>query len=71
VLLADDGTPMPLNFNLGQEYKAKSALAGGTLPYRAPEYLIGYQQNNARSEPHQDVYALGVILWEMLIGKHP
>jgi serine/threonine protein kinase len=38
----------------------------GSLPYMAPEHL-------AAAEPTVlfDVYALGVTLWEMLVGVHP
>jgi serine/threonine protein kinase/lipoprotein NlpI len=71
VLLADDGTPMLLDFNLAQEYGAEAALTGGTLPYMAPEYLAGVRQQTARSEPSHDVYALGLILWELLSGRRP
>src|SRR5262249_58143462 len=71
VLLADDGTPMLLDFNLAQEYGAAAALAGGTLPYMAPEYLARLGRDTPRSEPRHDVYALGLILWEMLAGQFP
>ena len=38
----------------------------GTLPYMAPEQLLG-QPADARS----DLWALGVVLYELLSGKHP
>lgn len=39
---------------------------GGSLPYAAPEQTSG--QHNA---PPADVYALGLVLWEMLHGALP
>lgn len=38
----------------------------GTMPYMAPEQLSG-----APSTPQFDVYALGLVLWQMLAGRHP
>lgn len=40
--------------------------AGGTLSYAAPERMSG-----DRSSPEADVYALGLILWELLHGELP
>ena len=38
----------------------------GTLPYMSPEQL-GADDVDHRS----DVWALGIIIWEMLVGRHP
>ena len=38
----------------------------GTLAYISPERLRG-----AEAEPASDVWAVGVLLWEALAGKHP
>ncbi|WP_371865761.1 serine/threonine protein kinase [Dictyobacter kobayashii] len=39
--------------------------AGGTLPYMAPEQLRG------RAEPASDIFALGVILYQLCTGRLP
>jgi serine/threonine protein kinase/WD40 repeat protein len=40
----------------------------GTLPYMSPEQVSG---NNAEIDTRSDVYAIGVILYEVLAGSHP
>lgn len=42
--------------------------SSGTLKYMSPEVLSGSQKGNT---PGVDIWALGVILYYMLIGKQP
>ncbi len=37
------------------------------LPYCSPEYMDGYKLLDVSS----DIYSLGIIMYEMLVGKHP
>src|SRR5262249_14416532 len=70
VLLTDDGTPMLLDFNLGQDVKSGGeAFIGGTLPYAAPEQLRAFQTNAGGVDARADVYSLGVLLHELLTGR--
>ncbi len=90
ILIAGDGTPMLLDFNLsapteiateacpqGQsgEPVVHRALLGGTLPYMAPEHLDAIDPEGSTSpdavEERSDIYALGLILFEMISGNHP
>jgi serine/threonine protein kinase/Tfp pilus assembly protein PilF len=73
ILVTDDGQPMILDFNLSDDVLSgsdRSLLIGGTIPYMAPEHLravAGRGQVDERS----DVYAVGVILFQMLTGQLP
>ena len=75
VLLTDDGRPMLLDFNLAEDTKlrgsAERAMIGGTLPYMAPEQLTAFRAAHGLLDGRCDLYGLGVILFELLTGKHP
>src|SRR4051794_1807716 len=69
VLLAD-GRAKLLDFGLAQMAEAETLTAQGdvpgTLAYISPERLSG-----GESTPAADVWAIGVMLWESLAGRHP
>jgi serine/threonine protein kinase/tetratricopeptide (TPR) repeat protein len=75
VLLTDDGRPMLLDFNLAEDVKqrhlAERASIGGTLPYMGPEHIEAYRTGTGRLDERCDLYSLGVILFELLTGRHP
>ncbi|HWE40154.1 MAG TPA: protein kinase [Isosphaeraceae bacterium] len=79
ILITADGTPMLLDFNLAAavdvEGDGDRALVGGTLPYMAPEHLDAFNPRGATPptavDERSDIYALGLILFEMLAGRHP
>ena len=75
VLLTDDGRPMLLDFNLAEDTKlrggAERAMIGGTLPYMAPEQLAAFRSASGTLDARCDLYGLGVILFELLTGRHP
>ncbi len=74
VLLTEEGQPMLLDFNLAQDVRetgAAGARVGGTLPYMAPEHLAAYQGKPVDVDARGDLYALGVILYELLTRRQP
>jgi serine/threonine protein kinase/tetratricopeptide (TPR) repeat protein len=75
ILLTDEGEPMLLDFNLSEDTKLRSgasaALVGGTLPYMAPEHLDAFQGGRRPVDACSDLYAFGVIFYELLTGRHP
>ncbi len=74
VLLCDDGQPMLLDFNLAQDTKSQPSFAiaqmGGTPPYMAPEQLIAYRDGDGEVDARGDIYALGLIVYHLLTGRH-
>jgi eukaryotic-like serine/threonine-protein kinase len=75
VLIADDGAPMLLDFNLAshsrQGDQPRGPSPGGTLPYMAPEQLDAFLGNPRAIDARADLYALGVILFQLLTGRMP
>jgi serine/threonine protein kinase/predicted Zn-dependent protease len=74
ILLTDDGQPMLLDFNLAANLnvaKGRRVKLGGTFPYMAPEQLEAMQSGARTVDARSDLYSLGVILFELLTGRHP
>jgi serine/threonine protein kinase/predicted Zn-dependent protease len=74
ILLSDEGQPMLLDFNLSADtkrHRASAARIGGTLAYMAAEHLEAFQGGIRPVDGRSDVYALGVILYELLTARVP
>jgi serine/threonine protein kinase len=69
VLLTDDGRAMLLDFNLAAD-AGEQASAGGTPRYMSPEQLAAFEAPTA-IDARADVYALGLVLHELLTGRLP
>jgi serine/threonine protein kinase/tetratricopeptide (TPR) repeat protein len=74
VLVSDEGQPMLLDFNLAvdtdRRVEGHTAVIGGTMPYMAPEHLHLFAGGTQPVDARSDLYSLGVILCELLTGKH-
>jgi serine/threonine protein kinase/Tfp pilus assembly protein PilF len=75
VLLTAQGKPMLLDFNLCQDARLGIQEMGGTIPYMSPEQLRAAAPdagpNPTTLDARSDLFSLGVILYELLSGRHP
>ncbi len=75
ILITKEGVPLLLDFNLSRRSNAGLGVVGGTLPYMAPEILIGFGSGGQNSSPEAaakaDLFSYGVVLYEVLTGKLP
>jgi serine/threonine protein kinase len=71
VLLDPSGKPLLLDFNLSDSER-ETAPIGATLRYAAPEQLRAFvNQHKGGMDGRTDLYALAVMLYELLGGVHP
>ncbi len=68
ILIRDDGVVKLTDFGLAEALGSGSvAGGGGTYPYMAPEDF----SENAASDYQADLWAVGVVLYELLTGRRP
>lgn len=75
VLLTPSAQPMLLDFNLSCNIHLDVGRVGGTLPYMPPEQIRDVHEQaespSGGADPRSDIFALGVILYELLTGRLP
>ncbi len=59
-----------LDFGLAKLTRAETLTSNGSV-FGTPRYMSPEQATGGNADPRSDVYALGVILFEMLTGKAP
>src|SRR5579872_2156061 len=79
VLVTADGAPKLADFNIGFSSKlagvTPAAYFGGTVSYMPPEQLEACNPSHERDpgslDGRSDLYALAVVMWELLTGARP
>jgi serine/threonine protein kinase/tetratricopeptide (TPR) repeat protein len=71
ILIRLDGEPALFDFNLSQGVDVQLTSVKGSLPYFAPEQLIGWADKRPCMSVSTDIYALGLVFFEFLTGRLP
>ena len=72
VLIREDGQPIILDFGLALTKDAKRVTyANLSTTAGTPDYMSPEQCEGQRGDVRSDIYALGVMLYELLAGKTP
>ncbi|MEO6203903.1 MAG: Stk1 family PASTA domain-containing Ser/Thr kinase [Mycobacteriales bacterium] len=71
VLLGDDGRVKVADFGLARAIETSNITATGGLLMGTVAYLAPEQVEHGTADPRTDVYAAGILLWEMLTGAPP
>jgi serine/threonine protein kinase len=79
ILLTAEGLPKLVDFNISYSSKLEgaspAAFFGGSIAYMAPEHLEAFSPFHDRKpgevDGRSDLYALGLVLWELLTGERP
>lgn len=73
ILVNSAGNPKLLDFGIAKVLDPEEGLEGGTrtAPWITPAYASPEQVRGERASTLSDVYALGILLYELLSGRRP
>ncbi len=70
VMINRDGQAVILDFGLVRDASSQRMTQAGAM-MGTPRYISPEQVSGGEAGPHSDLYALGVMLFEMLVGEPP
>jgi len=71
ILLDDEGNAYLSDFGIAKALDEGAGLTMTGVIVGTPAYITPEQAQSLAVSPQTDIYALGVVLYAMLIGKHP
>jgi serine/threonine protein kinase/Flp pilus assembly protein TadD len=74
VLVSPSGRPRLLDFNLSFSALTPRRFVGGTVAYMSPEQIRATVYKDGKPadlDARADIFSLGVVLYELLAGRHP
>jgi serine/threonine protein kinase/Tfp pilus assembly protein PilF len=70
IMIDRDGNARIMDFGIARSVKAKS-ITGANVMIGTPEYMSPEQVDGKEADTRSDIYALGIVLFEMLTGRLP
>jgi WD40 repeat protein len=71
ILFDEDGNAYLTDFGIAKDLRDDSNMTQADMVVGSPAYLSPEQIRTEEVTPRSDIYALGVLLYEMLTGQHP
>ena len=71
ILLDEDGNAYLSDFGIAKELGAENDITRTSAMLGTPAYISPEQVQGQQVSPQTDIYALGVLLYELLVGEHP
>ena len=71
ILLDEMGNGYLSDFGIAKDLRASQSLTGSGAVLGSPYYLTPEQLREETVTPQSDIYGLGFILYELLVGEHP
>jgi tetratricopeptide (TPR) repeat protein/tRNA A-37 threonylcarbamoyl transferase component Bud32 len=71
ILLTQDGRPLLADFGLARPIQGDRRLTASGMMLGTPDYVAPEQARGLALDGRADIYALGVVLFETLTGRHP
>jgi len=71
IMLRGDGSPCLIDFGLSKAQGMSVEMTGAREIFGTPYYMSPEQGHAEEVDERSDLYGLGVILYEMLVGKKP
>jgi serine/threonine protein kinase/tetratricopeptide (TPR) repeat protein len=70
IMVDKSGNPKIMDFGIARSLKAEGITGEGAI-IGTPEYMSPEQVEGKETDQRSDIYSMGVVLYEMLIGKVP